>query len=254
MFFHSHSGLEAALTKEQSKDSQDAGLIADIKAALQYIEEEHGKNIADFKKLAAHDEITYLLLWALFAPNTLVYHYHHMTEQGIISIARRVEYRRRRDNSEYALIECDVIGNDGISFGLARDSYEIDFFVGSRTISHLKVYPLKYNMNQAAICEHAVSRGKRFAKLDRHSYNEISGLAMRETRIEKGETMTKEGEPKRFKFNVCGCSCIYILSFVLMDGFSRPDIWTCDDRSGCVSHFRAELHFQYTNLRATGAG
>ena len=136
---------------------------------------------------------------------------------------------------------------DGISFGLARDSYEIDFFVGSRTISHLKVYLLKYNMHQAAIREHAISRGKRIANMDRHSYNEISGAAMREIRIEKSETMTKEGEPKRFKLNVYGCSCSYILSFVLMDGFSRSDIWTCDDRSGCVSHFRAKLHFQYTS-------
>ena len=183
-----------------------------------------------------------------------MYHYHDMTEQGIISIARRVEYKQRTDHSEYASIECDVIGSDGISFGLARDPYEIDIFTGSRTISHLKVYPLKYNMDQVEIREHAISRGKKIAKLDRHSYNEISGAAMRETRIEKGETMTKEGEPKRFKFNVCGCSFSYILFVVLMDGFSRPDIWTCDDRSSRLPHFRAELHFQYTNLRATGAG
>ena len=43
------------LAEEQSKGSQDLGLIADLNAALQHIEEDHGNNIADFKKLTAHE-------------------------------------------------------------------------------------------------------------------------------------------------------------------------------------------------------
>jgi Domain of unknown function (DUF7025) len=196
--------LENRLEVEQSKDSEDVALIADLKVALQYIEDDHGNDIADFKKLTGHEEITFLLLWALFAPNTLVYHYHHMTEQAQILIARSVSYRKRIDQSVYAKIDCDVITNDGTSFGLARDSLEIDKFAGARRIQHLTVYPLKYHKDQAAVCGHAVTRGRKFVTLNQlsHSYNEISGLAMRETRVEKGESMTKEGEPKRFKFNV----------------------------------------------------
>ncbi|KAF8532083.1 P-loop containing nucleoside triphosphate hydrolase protein [Gautieria morchelliformis] len=206
LFFYSHFGLENRLEKEQSKDLQDVALIADLKVALQYIEEDHGNNIADFKKLTAHEEITYVLLWALFAPNTLVYYYHHMTEQAQILIARSVLPKQRRDLSRYTAIECDFITNDGTSFGLARNSLEIDPFVGARRIQHLTVYPLKYHKDKDAICGHAVSRGRKFVTLNKlsHSYNEISGLAMRETRIEKGESMTKEGEPKRFKFNTYG--------------------------------------------------
>ncbi|KAF8522857.1 P-loop containing nucleoside triphosphate hydrolase protein, partial [Gautieria morchelliformis] len=206
LFFYSHFGLENRLEKEQSKDLQDVTLIADLKVALQYIEEDHGNNIADFKKLTAHEEITFTLLWALFAPNTLVYYYHHMMEQAQILIARSVSYLKRADGSKCAAIECDVITNDGTSFGLAQDSLEIDAFVGARRIKHLTVYPLKYHNDKDAVSGRAVTRGRKFITLNQlsRSYNEISGLAMRETRIEKGESMTTEGKPKRFKFNTYG--------------------------------------------------
>ena len=198
-FFHSRFDLKDRLAKEQSKDSPDDALIADIKVALQYIEEDNGNDIADFMRLTDHQEITFDLLWALFTPNTLMYRYHDMTEQVQVLLVRSVIRALRQDLSIYVRIECDVINNDGNSFGLARDMIEIDSFPGSRKIQDLPIYPLKYREDQNTIRDHAVSRGKRFVTMDRHSYNEISGQAMRETISDRYDE-----PPKRFKFHVRG--------------------------------------------------
>jgi hypothetical protein len=99
-----------------------------------------------------------------------------------ILLARTFEYRKRPDGSYYAAIICDVINNDGSSFGFARDTLEIDAFVGARKIQDLAVFPLDYHSDKQAVCESAKKRGKKFVNLATHSYHEISGPAMRESR------------------------------------------------------------------------
>ncbi|KAF8576015.1 P-loop containing nucleoside triphosphate hydrolase protein [Ramaria rubella] len=212
LFFHSRFALGHRLAEEQKKDCPNDALIADLKTTLRYIEEDHGNDIADMNKLTANQEIIYDLLWALFVPNTLVYHYHHMTEQVQLLRVRRVTYSQRVDKSLYALIECDVISNDGNSFGLAREKLEIDQFHGARRIKDLTVYPLEYHEGRDAIREHTVSRGKRFVAMDRHSYKEISGQAMRETMYERDGFKVK-----RFKFHTYGRVMIDPVAFRLFE-------------------------------------
>ncbi|KAJ7213578.1 P-loop containing nucleoside triphosphate hydrolase protein, partial [Mycena pura] len=127
-------------------------------------------------------EISYGLLWVLFPANTLVYRVHSHTEQMQILLARTLNYRKRPNGSLYAAIVCDVINNDGSSVGFARDTLEIDAFVGAHKIQDLAVFPLDYRPDKQAICESSKKRGKKFVNLAAHSYHEISGPAMRESR------------------------------------------------------------------------
>jgi hypothetical protein len=224
LFFHSCFGLRGRLAEEQSKDAPEDALIDDLKTALQYIEEDHTKNITDFTRLTAHQQITYDLLWALFAPNTLLYHYHHDTEQVQILLARRLNYSQRKNRSLYAYIECDVISDDGTSFGLARDnSLEIDKFSGACKIQVLPVYPLIYHPDQDAIREHAIKRGKKFAAMNWPSYREISGVAMRESIRES--TTQHEVFRNIFKFHTYGRVMIDPATFRMFEpncGFNLP--------------------------------
>lgn len=165
--------------------------------ALQFIDEDHGGNIADLSRLTAHEEITYDLLWALIPPNTLLYRFHQFVEGDQIMLARSVTYKKRPDNSYFAQIACDVISNDGSqgnSFGLARELLEINQFYGSHRIQDLPAYPLDYHKDKKTVREHAIHRGKRFAQITRNNF-EISGPAMR-------ETMNEKFQVKQFKFNV----------------------------------------------------
>jgi hypothetical protein len=202
LFFHSRLGLEDRLAKERSKDAPNETLIADITTALQYVEEDHAGNIVDFMRLTTNQEITYDLLWALFAPNTLLYHYHSMTEQVQILLARTSYYTQRVNMTQYAYIDCYVISNDGDSFGLARQNFEIDRYSGACKIQHLKVYPLMYHPDQHAIRDRAIARGKKFVAMDQRTYKEISGPAMRESIRES--TTENQIMRNRFKFHVRG--------------------------------------------------
>ncbi|KAK7047184.1 hypothetical protein VNI00_006850 [Paramarasmius palmivorus] len=198
LFFHSFFGLKERLEQEESKDVPDPTLINDIKVAIQFVHEEHTDNINNFERLLSHQEMTYELLWALFKPNSLVYRFHPLTEQVQILLARTVAYRQRpHDKSKYAAISCDIINDDGNGFGHARDCLEIDMYAGARRIQDLPVFPLEYHPEQAALRSHTISRGKKFAQMEQHSYHEISGQAMR-------ETMNEDFKVKRMKFNTYG--------------------------------------------------
>lgn len=189
----------ARLTQEQSKTPQDTPLITDLNAALQFIDEEHGGNIVEFQRLISYGEITYDLLWALFAPNTLIYHYHELTEQDQVLLVRSVQYLQRTDESYYVRVNCDIISCDGKSFGMARDiGNEIDLYPGASKIQDLVVFPLKYHPKSTQILEHARRRGKKFAGMFKNTYHEISGTAMKEVLMD-----TKDGhEYRKVKFSV----------------------------------------------------
>ncbi|KAF8521951.1 P-loop containing nucleoside triphosphate hydrolase protein [Hysterangium stoloniferum] len=182
LFFYSHEGLKARYEEEISKEQPNETIVSDISVALQFVEEDHGGNIADFGRLVSHGEITYDLLWALFPPNTVAYHYHEMTEQDLLVIVRSVEYQKRPDDTLYLEVAADSICDDGKMFGMAKDmSHDIDIFSGSRKIQDLTIFPVKYHPKADEIKKHAMSRGKKFVKMKGARYHEISGPAMRET-------------------------------------------------------------------------
>ncbi|KAJ7054051.1 P-loop containing nucleoside triphosphate hydrolase protein [Mycena amicta] len=207
--FNCRPRLLKRLEEEKAKAEQDEVLVADITTALQFIHEDYADTLGDFDMLS-HHEISYELLWVIFPPNTLVYRFHTYTEQHQVLMARTFEYSRRPNGSYYARVECDVISNDGNSFGLARDYIEIDAFRGARRIQDLLVYPLEYHSEHEDIRAHAIVRGKKFATLPKHSYHEISGPAMK-------ETMNSQWETRRFKFSTHGRVMIDPVSFRLFE-------------------------------------
>ncbi|KAJ6601315.1 P-loop containing nucleoside triphosphate hydrolase protein [Mycena vulgaris] len=207
--FQCRPGLVKRLEAEEAKPEPDSTLIADISTALQFIEEDYAETIGDFR-LLARNEISYELLWVIFPPNTLVYRYHTYTEQGQILLARTFEYSRREDGSFYADIACDVINNDGSSFGLARESIELNSFRGARRIQDLILFPVEYHSDKEGVCAHALARGKKFVGLEEHTYREISGAAMK-------ETMNSQYETRKYKFSTHGRVMIDPVAFRLFE-------------------------------------
>ncbi|KAJ7103087.1 P-loop containing nucleoside triphosphate hydrolase protein [Mycena belliarum] len=207
--FHCRPALARKLAEEQAKPEPQLDLVADITTALQLIHDDYASTIGDFD-LLAYQEISYELLWILFAPNALVYRFHPHTEQPQLLLARSFQYEQRQDGSQYAKILCDVVNNDGSFFGYARCRIEIDMFLGARKIVDLPLFPLAYHPDKEELRSSALKRGKRFANLDAHSYNEISGPAMR-------ETMNSKWETRQFKFSTYGRVMIDPVAFRLFE-------------------------------------
>lgn len=212
MFFHSRHALKTRLLQEEKTTDPDSALISDISIALQYVDEEQGKNIKSLENMLPNNEITWPLLWALFTPNAMLYHFHLYTEQHQVLRMRRMKIRMRQDHTQYWHIMCDMIADDGLKFGYTKnlgisnrpDKYqdlEIDEYEGALKIHDLAVYPLELALDPAGIRSEVIERGKKYVCMTRNTYLETCGPAMR-------ETMNDRYEVKRFQFNVSWISCI----------------------------------------------
>ena len=206
MFFHSRHDLKARLLQEEKLPDPDSALIADISTALQYVDEEQGKNIKSLENMMPNNEITWPLLWALFRPNTMLYHFHQYTEQHQVLLMRRMKIRVRQDHTQYWHIMCDMIADDGLKFGYTKNlgisnrpdkfqDLEIDEFEGTLKLHDLAVYPLELSPNAAQIRSDVIERGRKYVSMTGHTYLETCGPAMR-------ETMNDRYEVKRFLFKV----------------------------------------------------
>lgn len=167
------------LTEEEQRTSPDIVLIEDLRTTLEFTEEEHGGTFANLRGLVSRGETTFDLLWAFISPNTLVCHYHEITEQAEILLARSLTFERD-EGQAYASVMCDFIHDDGNAFGLARIEVRINEFRGARRIQDLPLFPLNHHNEYEKIKDHAISRGRLSANLQNPSYHEISGAAMRE--------------------------------------------------------------------------
>lgn len=211
--------LQESFVREQERKSQDAALVADISTALRYIDEKHGHNVRSVESLLSNGEITWDLLWALYTPNSLLYHFHEYTEQAQVVKMRRIKVKFREDQTKYLQIVCDMISDDGLKFGYTKDlgitprpdpyyDLEIDYYEGAKKVEDLVVYPLQYTRDEAVIRAECIERGKKYVRLSGHSCWESSGPAMR-------ETINERYEINRFKFGVSHSILLQCLSLSL---------------------------------------
>ncbi|TVY84619.1 putative AAA domain-containing protein [Lachnellula suecica] len=202
LFYHSRQALIDRLAQEQEKESsaQEEILVADLKTALLFTEEEHGSAIADISTLLPAQECTWDLLWALFKPSSLVFHFHKYTQQPSLLLFRCMRKKTHQDGTIYWGVDCDVIADSGVRFGLARypENIEIDQFEGARKIRDLYVVPLQFMEGESELRSFLGERGRRYVALKK-SYWEVSGLAVREERNPNLAWATK-----RFSFSAYG--------------------------------------------------
>lgn len=194
MLFHSYPNILERFGEEQKKDSPDASLLFDLTQLLQFITEDLGDLIMSFRENNDLGQVTFQLLYALFPPNTYVYHSHQYVEQDQILLCRKLSYEKTQTGMVAAL-SCDIITNNGRTFGYAREVVQIPDFNGTSKIRDLPVYPLDFHIDKTDIYNHAVERGKRFAKIQRHLYDG-TGLAFNEKR------RTFPGDEQFLKTNV----------------------------------------------------
>ncbi|EKM59476.1 uncharacterized protein PHACADRAFT_249997 [Phanerochaete carnosa HHB-10118-sp] len=175
-FFHCRKQLRAKLEEENAREMPDGTIVEAIETALEFIDEDLGSTIADFDVLVNQGQITYHLLWALFPPNTYVRSFHRGTEQEFVAYGRQFAYQCTMMGN-FGDIRCDIVSNDGKSFGVSEEHGKINEFPGTRLILELPCYPLEFHPEKEKLREHAVRRGKQYAEITRHFY-EISGPAI----------------------------------------------------------------------------
>lgn len=131
--------------EEKSKDEPNRIKINDIGTALRFIEEDFGSDLSSLKSLLANNEITYDLLWTIFAPNELLVCFNH----GLMNQTQAMKllqsgYGVRANQTRYFFAEGQIITHDGEDFGMAELIVEIDEFQGAKVLTTLSTFPLKF--------------------------------------------------------------------------------------------------------------
>ncbi|KAK7533365.1 P-loop containing nucleoside triphosphate hydrolase protein [Phyllosticta citribraziliensis] len=209
LFYHSRGGLNDRLQTEKSKDDRNDALIDALETALEYIQTDEGETAANMDKLLSRGEITWDLLWALFIPGRLVYHYHELTQQKQLvrfrKMTQKMDYGESR--SMYWSLDCDMVVFDGEKFGLAKIKFfRIHQYPGAQRIVDLVAYPLEFVENKDEVFNHAVARGMRYSGIRKATYVDCDGPAMK-------EILNEDLKEKQFTFPAFGRAMIDAKSF-----------------------------------------
>ncbi|KAI0089637.1 P-loop containing nucleoside triphosphate hydrolase protein [Irpex rosettiformis] len=187
------------LTAHLSTLEESSTAFTHLSHLLNYLKAEYGSTLESLSALLDHSEITFELLWALFVPKKTILHIHcplthepravrllHADKcqkqdlQGQISfdisgMALGFESSgSTTDNSKFLwrlvveYLESDV-SPSGTHFGYAKMGTTIDIpgFTGTRDISTLGAYPIKYYTGPGGpdgLKQRLVERGKQWAK------------------------------------------------------------------------------------------
>ncbi len=177
----------------------DEDLVTDLALTTKFATDEHATNTTNLEHLLDAGEITWDLLWAIFPPNSLVCRYHQLIEEDQILQVRTIRQMKRMNGSQYWLLRCRIVADDGVKFGLAYEPFLmiISEFDGARKITDLRIFPLKHHAQAAKLRVDAMRRGQRFAELAKTRVMETRGPAM----FEKRDPL---GDPEPYKFTSCG--------------------------------------------------
>ncbi|EEH11708.1 conserved hypothetical protein [Histoplasma capsulatum G186AR] len=172
--------LKALAKSEKKKKAKRlaATKSAHLKVLVKYLDNDYAETKKTLYPLLESNMITFDLLWAIFKPNTNAYTptYSNPDEPR----AFKIEYASKESSfmkGQWYEIEGRYLEYDGKSFGMGTMSVEVESFKGSRKISSLACYPLKYHRDPEGLKAKLVERGKKFVALQGVNYRFHKGMA-----------------------------------------------------------------------------
>ncbi|KAE9986895.1 hypothetical protein EG328_004337 [Venturia inaequalis] len=182
---HYKTTLKARLkkAKKAKKVKKIKNLIAHCKCLVRYLDEDYADTKKTLYPLLDAGNITFELLWALFKPNTIAYTstYGDHDNPRCFKVDRATKEKSFIKGEWYA-IEGRYLEYDGKNFGLGEFEVNIEDFKGSRKITSLSAYPLKYHKDEEGITKQLTERGKHFIQLTGQNFRCHKGLAFQKKR------------------------------------------------------------------------
>lgn len=123
------------------KEVGDTESLFEIEAGLLFVAEHHNILLAELSNISLTSNISYLDLWAIFPPNTLVYGQDALEQDRVWRVTKGAKQCKDDGSSEFR-IDSEFIESDGIKVGMASASLVIPSYDGSVTIDSLPYKPL----------------------------------------------------------------------------------------------------------------
>lgn len=165
--------LKVAGKKEKKKKARKAAILKaqNLKVLVKYLDKDFAETKKTLYPLLENNMITFDLLWALYKPNIIVYAptYNDNDQPR----AFRIEYATRESSLMSGIwysVEGRYLEYDGKAFGMGSMHADVPSFKGSRKISSLACYPIKYHKNVEELKAKLIERGKKFVALKGMNY------------------------------------------------------------------------------------
>ena len=177
--------------KERKSAAQQA---AQLKLLVKYVDKDYASTKKTLYPLLEAGNITFDLLWTLFRSDEIVYTSTYSAPDE--PRAFKVDYATRESSlmkGTWYAIDGKYLDFDGKQFGLGNVGTEIESFKGTRRITALPCYPLKYHKEVEKITEQLIERGKKFVGLAGMKYMAHVGLGFtkRKRQVLKVSTNTR---------------------------------------------------------------
>jgi hypothetical protein len=102
-----------------------------------------------------HHVITFKLVWSIFEPGCLV----HTSKNGHDQLYRVKDIIMCQTQCK---LDCEFVDYDGKIFGLHKKSLSVAHFCGTKKITQLEAYPLRFHEDPETLCGRLISRGRMF--------------------------------------------------------------------------------------------
>ncbi|KAK5101277.1 hypothetical protein LTS08_004884 [Lithohypha guttulata] len=182
-FFHRWAQFEKAF-----KEETDEMTKSHMKLLYDALDSELAKPIQRHNDLVRHKAIDFELLWTLFSPGTLMY--SHDNGHDRLYETCDCEYYADLGGMKF-IIRCNEINWDGEKFGKVMLSEEISKFKGTRQITTLPSYPLRFHAKSEQLKTKCIERGRRFQALAGVYCKDYKGTAVEYTKYAYQSVKTK---------------------------------------------------------------
>lgn len=173
-FYHYRPELE-----EYVKRLDNVAAKLDVQLALNLADRELRQYIERYKVHVENPQDACILfsdIWMIFKPGELMVVGENETER-ILQILHADFVRACWEKSPYWSVAAETFAHDGKSFGYVLQSFKIDSFKGTKSISRLPARPLRCQPNVASLREKQLARGKKLCTLVGIQHRAYSGEA-----------------------------------------------------------------------------
>jgi hypothetical protein len=156
----------------EAKD-QETDFATKIHADLLYrtLDSELSDVISKKEDLVKNGVITHQLLWTIFEPNDHIF--------TVIDDHQCVLTFQSGDTNSMSgnfVVGANFIDFDGETFGYRTQDLFVPYFEGTRRITDLSVFPLRYHDNEATIRENLIARGRLWEGYNGFHYLQYDGI------------------------------------------------------------------------------
>ena len=157
-----------------------------LEILIKFLKTHYASKSEKLNALIKHQEITFDLLPVFFRPDSVIYMISTNSEKAR---CLRFDYGQvKRSNGKTCFqLSCHHLTYDGICFGEAPVTTEIQEFKGVMKITSLGIFPLEYHAEKQEVVEELTKRGQKFMSLHGTHYRMYQGQAFyrKKTEVKK---------------------------------------------------------------------